>query len=112
MSSAKGKSFKSTDAIRLKDEPTRELLFRLIQYIERSPLLSFGFEFIEYTFSEAGSVQVPHGLGFIPKDIILTSKTGTGNVTFNYESFTKSALSITVTGACAVRFLVGTYRSE
>lgn len=113
MSSATGKSFKSTDAIRLKDEPTREILFRIMQYIERHTLLSFGFTFIEYEFASAlVNTMVPHPLGFVPKDVVLTSKTGTGNITFNYESFTKTALSVTTTGPCNVRFLVGLYRSE
>jgi hypothetical protein len=112
MSSAKGKSFKSTDAIRLKDEATKELLFRVVQYIERNPLLSYGFEFIEYTFDAAGTIAIPNPLGFIPKDLILTSKKGSGDVTFNYDSFTKTTLSVTVTGSCSIRALIGTYRSE
>ncbi len=111
--STKGKSFKSTDAIRVMDDPTRDLLFRVIQYIERNPLLSFGFEFVEHTFNAAGSGQVvPHSLGFIPKDIILTSKTGSGTVTFNYSAFTKTGISVDVSAPTTIRILVGTYRSE
>lgn len=108
----KGKTFKSTDAARLTDEATRELLFRLLQYVERNDLLSFGFRFMEVSLADAATHTVPHTLGFVPKDLILTGKSGAGNATFNYDSFTKTTLSITTTGTCVLRLLVGTYRSE
>ena len=112
MSSGKGKSFRSTDAIRLKDEPTRELLFRVIQYLERNVLLSFGFEFIEYTIEAAMTATIPHGLGFVPKDALLTSKTGSGTITLNYDSFTNRDISVTASVPCTIRILIGTFRSE
>jgi hypothetical protein len=49
----------------------------------------------------------PHGLGFAPQDVIQTSFTGAGAITWNYASFTKTNLSITTTGACSVRAFVG-----
>lgn len=108
----KGKGFQSTDANRLKDEATRELLFRVCQYIESSPILSCGFQFLEKSLGAAGTHEIQHSLGFVPKDIILTSKTGAGSVTFLYDSSTKSSIFVNVTGACTIRILYGTYRSE
>lgn len=109
---SKGKGFKSTDANRLKDEATRDLLFKVTQYLETLPLLTFGFQFVEKSFDAAGTHEIPHSLGFVPKDIILTSKTGAGSATFLYDSFTKTSLFVSVTGPCAIRALYGTYRSE
>ena len=110
--SSKPRSFKSTDANRLKDEATRELLFRVLQYIETTPILSFGMQFLEKEFTAAGTIEVQHSLGFIPKDVILTSKIGVGTVVFNYADFTKSTISVTVSAPCSIRILYGTYRSE
>lgn len=108
----KGKGFQSTDANRLKDEATRDLLFKVTQYLETNPLLSCGFQFLEKSFGAAGTHEIQHTLGFVPKDVILTSKTGAGSVTFLYDSFTKSSIFVSVTGPCAIRILYGTYRSE
>lgn len=111
--SRQAKNFSSKDASGLKDGPTRDLLFKVCQYIERNPLLSYGFEFLEYTFSGAATNQeVSHGLGYKPSDVILTSKTGSASVTINYDLTTESSLFLTTSGATTVRLLVGKYRSE
>lgn len=113
MNNKKGKNFSSKDATGLKDEPTRNLLFKLLQYVERNPLLSYGFDFLEYTFSEAATDKpIAHGLGYAPKDIILTSKTGTASVTINYALATDKYVYVTSTGATTIRLMIGTYRSE
>jgi len=50
-----------------------------------------------------------HGLGFLPKDVLITSKTGVGGVTFNQELTTADTLDMTATDACVVRFLAGAF---
>lgn len=70
------------------------------------------FKFYEVTFTGAVSAsKYPHNLGITPKDIIQTSITGTGAVTFNYASFDATNFVITTTGPCVVRFFAGTYQS-
>lgn len=64
--------------------------------------------FVELTF--AGAVTnflYPHHLNFIPRDILQTSKTGAGSITFNYSNFDTTNIDITTSGACIVRFLLG-----
>lgn len=68
------------------------------------------FRFFEQVFS--GSVSgfiLAHGLGFTPQDIVLTKLIGPGAVTFNHGAFTTSNISLSTSGACRVRFYVGTY---
>lgn len=113
MSNSKGKNFSSRDASRLTDEPTKTLLFKVLQYLERNPLLSFGFDLKEYTIAAAGTdIPLAHSLGYPPKDIILTSKTGSGSVTINYDLTSDTYIYITTTDATKIRVLIGSYRSE
>jgi hypothetical protein len=68
---------------------------------------------LTFTAAQANK-KVSHSLGFQPKDILITSKTGDGTVIFNNSSFTATDLDITISGAVStsnptvVRFLVGT----
>lgn len=76
----------------------------------KSPLLNFKFKFFELTFTGAvTNYRYLHNMGFIPKDIIQTSKTGAGAITFNYSLFSNTHLDITTSGACVVRFLAGNF---
>jgi len=60
--------------------------------------------------------SLPHGLGFKPKDVLITSQTGTGVATFNQNLTDTTNLYIGVTGGptptgpLVVRFLAGTYQ--
>jgi hypothetical protein len=84
---------------------------RILEFFRtESPLL--GFKNFELSFTAAETRLFPHGLGFQPKDAWFTSKTGAGVPTLNYEQFTPELLSITVTGACVVRFFAGAYTSN
>jgi hypothetical protein len=96
----------------IKDAVLRENFEILQEFIrESSPLL--GFRFVELTFDKAvTNFKYKHGLGFVPKDILQTSKTGVGVVTFNYSEFSADSIDISVTGACVVRFFAGTYNSK
>ena len=68
------------------------------------------FQFKELVFTGAVTNQnVPHGLSFIPQDIIVTKKVGAGAVTFQHGLFTTTNMVISTTGACRLRFFYGTY---
>lgn len=71
-----------------------------------------GFKHFELTFEEAQTnLKLPHGLGFAPKDVIQTSLTGSGTLTWNYSLFDKTDLNLTTTGPCTVRAFIGTYQA-
>ena len=53
--------------------------------------------------------RFPHRFGYRPKDILQTSLTGAGSLTWNYDRFDAEYLDITTTGACTVRAFVGSY---
>ena len=64
--------------------------------------------FYELTFTAAvTNYRFKHNLTFTPKDIIQTSRTGAGAITFNHTLFNGTFIDITTTGACIVRFFIG-----
>jgi len=95
------------------DERVREFFQWFYEFLSGQPLLLGRFEHfeIEVTQAETG-LLIPHNLGFVPLDILPTSVTGPGTVTFNYTAFTENFISITTTGACKVRFFGGSYVNE
>lgn len=84
--------------------------------VKESPLL--GFRFLSVTISSPGTVKYAHGLGFQPRDIVLTSKTGPGAAVFNYDEFDITHLSITAYGPITqqnpvtLRLFAGTYNAS
>lgn len=96
------------------DEIVRKNFQRLKDFFsQETPLL--GFRHFEITFTQAvNNLKFPHNLGFLPKDVLLTSIIGAGSVIFNYNLFTSTEMDITVTGSVTsavpttVRFFAGT----
>lgn len=73
-------------------------------------ILSANWRPIELTFTGAvTNFKYKHNLKFTPRDIIQTSKTGAGAITWNYTLFDETNLDITTTGALVVRALIGKY---
>lgn len=69
-----------------------------------------GFAFFEQVFTKAQTnFTLAHGLKSTPLDVLVTQCTGAGQVTFNYGLFDGTNINITTTGACRIRFYVGTY---
>lgn len=98
---------------KLEDPVSRECFQWIIDYVRDVPLLQGSFRHFQLTFTRAETdLLIPHRLGFQPKDIIQTSLTGAGTVTFNYNKFDADNIAITTTGACVVRFFAGRYESE
>lgn len=93
----------------IEDQYVRENFQRILDFFRVQNHL-FNFRQFELIFSQAvTNYQHKHNLGFLPKDVILTSVIGAGSVTFNYGDFTKEFISITTTGPCVVRFFLGAY---
>ncbi len=96
----------------IENEYIRENFRKILEFFRNEPGL-FGFRLV--TITETGAVtnkKIPHGLGFLPQDVIQTQKTGAGDITWNHDSFDAQYLDITTTGACQVRALVGTYQED
>lgn len=97
----------------IEDPYVKENFERLTRFVNDQSFLRGEWQFFEITFTGAvTNYKHKHNLGFVPKDILQTSKTGAGAITFNYTSFDSTNIDITTTGACVVRFFVGSYRDE
>lgn len=96
----------------IQDSGSREAFKVLKSTLAVEPLIVSGFKLIEIAFKGAGTFQVAHGLGFQPTDVLQSSLTGGGALTWNYDKFDGTNLNITVTGPCTVRAFVGAYRTN
>lgn len=84
--------------------------FRSLQDFFDKELVFTGFKFFTLTFLGAEPHhKFQHNMGFVPQDILLTSKTGSGVVTFNQDLTDNSTMDLTVTGPCVIRFIAGTF---
>ena len=97
----------------LEDPVARECFQWIVDFLRDVPLLQGNFRHIILTINKAETgLKLPHNLGFKPEDIIQTSLTGAGTITYNYSSFDNTNLNITTTGACVVRLFAGRYERE
>lgn len=93
----------------IQDTYLRKNFQNLSDYFQAQNQL-LNFLFFEIVFTQAQSnKKLTHGLGFVPQDLIVTQKTGSGSVTFNNGLFTDTDLNISASGPCRIRFFVGTY---
>jgi hypothetical protein len=97
----------------LKDALARQNFTMLRDYLKaESPWQ--GFRLVTAKFTALGEQSVPHNLGVVPQDIVVTQKVGNAILVWNYSKFTKTDLSVTVeeiaspTYPTTVRLLVGT----
>ncbi len=97
------------------DSSTRDILQRIRNFIRDFPLFNGDWKFFEITFERGeDSKKIPHGLTFIPKDVIQTAIiNGTDDaaaVIWNYSYFDETYLDVTVSSACTVRAFIGRYQ--
>lgn len=85
------------------DGKVRENFKRLQDFIKdlvAQPFLKGTFKFLTFSHDTAESnIKVPHGLGFKPEDVVVTSAIGSLSYTLNYSSFDENFLDITTTGS-------------
>lgn len=93
------------------DEYSRENFERIEGFIRDEPLLKGKFKFFELVFSAAvTNMRIPHNLGFLPKDAIITYRIPTtSTVTLNQNLWTDTFLDITTSAAVTIRAFIGTY---
>ncbi len=97
------------------DIPTRTSIQWLKDYIDQCELLKGEFQFFELTFTnDDTALKIPHNLGFVPFDFIVTRTVGTGSLTLNYLQMDKDFFNFKLTGTSTsdplvVRFFAGKY---
>lgn len=96
----------------IEDSVTRENMIKIQTEFDQNPLLGGSFRALTNTFRGAGTFQIAHGLEFQPRDIFISWKTGAGNATINYDKVDRTYITVTTTGPCVVRFLVGAAGGE
>lgn len=97
----------------VEDEYVLENFDRIQGHFKSSPLERMGFDF--YRISIAGAVtnmRFPHGLSYIPTDIIVTKNSNNVAVTFNWSLFDPTFIDLTVAGATDLRLLIGRYEDN
>lgn len=97
----------------IEDPNARENFSRLKKFLEGKTFLKGTFKFFEIEVPAAvTNRRFKHNLGFLPKDVIVTSQIGAGAVTVNYSLFDMDFIDFTTTGAVTFRCFIGTYREE
>lgn len=95
----------------VQDPKAQENFRRLQEFLREFPLFKGAFQF--RVFELAGTsypqkVTYMHRLGFMPKDLLVTSIIG-GAVTWHYDEFTATNVVATITAPATVRAFVGAY---
>jgi len=94
----------------INDSYVRENFTRLQDYIRSEELFRGEWKFFEIVVDQAvTNYKYAHNLGFAPKDVIQTSVTGGGAITWNYSLFDKELLDLTTSGALTVRAFIGRF---
>lgn len=90
----------------------------ILEYLRKESHFD-SFRHFELTFTNPViGFKLKHNLGFLPKDIILTSQIGSGVVVFDYSEFTANELVINLSGTVTstnptiIRFLAGSYKAD
>lgn len=98
------------------DRYVRDNFRRLSDYLRDEPFRKGRFRFLEMELASdtAGGypadITYPHGLGFQPQDVIVTSVSpDTVTVLPQYDSFDRTNVVFNITAACTVRAYVGRY---
>jgi hypothetical protein len=93
------------DITNVDDKVIRENLKQVDNEFASQPLLSGQWESFIRDFPTAGTYTLSHHLSVKPMDVIVTKQVGT--ITFNYDLFTTTTFSITVSAGAKARFIIG-----
>jgi hypothetical protein len=86
---------------------------RVQDFLNDNPLSTFEGTLFELTFTTCRTnVFFPNPLPFIPTDIIVTSSSEDGFVTFNTGLFNEQFLSVSSSGACTIRCFIGRFTED
>jgi hypothetical protein len=93
------------------DKYTRESLQRVENFVNSNPLMAGDFKHLDLVLAAAvypATVVYPHGLTYVPNDLIQTYHEG-ADLVWNFAQFTKTHLFATIQGSCHVRLFIGRY---
>ena len=94
----------------IEDKTVDENFSLIANYFVNEPVANMDLHFLEIT--AAGAVtnyKFQHGLGFTPKDIIITQNYNNVTFTVNWPQTNSTDLVFTTSGATTIRALVGRY---
>lgn len=93
----------------IKDANVREAFYNILEELRGQAQLNFLWKFFSVTFTSGGTYSYRHGLGFRPKDYQITGiLNSSGEAAYiDLDASDNTNVSITVSGACTVRFLLG-----
>lgn len=80
------------------DRYVQENFIAILKYLRANTNL-VGFRHLEITLTTATigvETSYPHGLGYVPKDVLVTSTRGPSLISFNYAAFDQDNLYFTV----------------
>lgn len=94
----------------IKDVVVRRMAELIVSFVESKKILNGDWAFFEISFTEAVSeYKHRHGLKYTPRDVIQTSISGSGSVTWLFDKFDQDYVYVTATGPCTVRSFIGKY---
>lgn len=99
------------------DTYAQDNFLRIAAYHKADPIALGGFKFFTFTVPKISTVAhtypftavVPHNLGFQPKDVLLLHNSTNATLTWNYQDFTTTVISFTVSAPTTIRALIGRY---
>ena len=93
----------------IKDASVRDALDSIVSEFRDQALLNFLWKPFSVSFTTGGTYDHRHGLGFKPKDYLITGiMASSGESAYiDLDDTDNTTVSITVSGACTVRFLLG-----
>lgn len=94
----------------IKDPVIRDIVRQVVEQYRGNPLSRGQWRFYELVIQKAvAGYQYAHGLGFVPKDVLVSSQVGAGLATFAPASFDRTNIVLSTTGPVTVRFFLGRY---
>lgn len=93
----------------IKDASTREALDNVVAEFRDQAMLNFLWKPFSASFTAGGTYDYVHGLGYRPKDYLITGILASSGESayIDLDDTDNTTVSITVSGACTVRFLLG-----
>lgn len=94
----------NVDLSKISDPVIRKAIRDIQESLNNIDLLNYKL-FIVTIKTANTKFEIPHNLGYVPTDIIVTKASGT--YTFLHSDFTKEKLYLSTTGPLEIRFLAG-----
>ena len=97
----------SVDFSKVQDPIIRKALKDIQDAINNIEVISAQYKMLDVTIKAANSTfEVPHTLGFVPTDLIVTRASGSA-YTFTYDKFTDKVIVINAAGPARIRLYLG-----